>query len=157
MGSTINDFDFLMGSWHIRHRRLKERLAGCQDWEIFEGTCTARHILGGSGNLDDNLLELPSGSYRAVTLRTFSPATGLWSIWWLDGRRPTKLDTPVIGSFEDGVGTFFADDMLAGTPIRVRFRWTRTDTAAPHWEQAFSADNGVNWEDNWTMEFSRNA
>jgi hypothetical protein len=29
------DFDFLHGSWRIEHRRLKERLAGCGEWEEF--------------------------------------------------------------------------------------------------------------------------
>ena len=34
------DFDFLLGSWKIQHRRLKERLKECTEWEEFEG----RHI-----------------------------------------------------------------------------------------------------------------
>ena len=47
------DFDFLIGSWNIQHRRLKERLKGCTEWEEFKGTCKVRHILGGIGNLDE--------------------------------------------------------------------------------------------------------
>jgi hypothetical protein len=31
------DFDFLIGGWNIQHRRLKERLKGCTEWEEFEG------------------------------------------------------------------------------------------------------------------------
>jgi hypothetical protein len=155
MRSAASDFDFLLGQWHVSHRRLKDRLAGSHDWEIFDGTSTVQAILGGAGNIDDNVLRLPSGTYRAVSLRTFEPATKLWSIWWLDGRYPTRIDTPVIGGFADGVGTFMADDVLAGTRIRVRFRWMRTDTAAPHWEQAFSDDEGASWETNWTMDFRR--
>jgi hypothetical protein len=34
------------------------------DWQEFEGTSEARSLLGGAGNVDDNLLELPAGSYR---------------------------------------------------------------------------------------------
>ena len=153
MPSTITDFDFLMGQWCVRHRRLTRRLQGCEDWQSFEGTCTAQKILGGAGNIDDNVLELPSGTYRAISLRTFVPTTGLWSIWWLDGHHPERLDAPVVGSFHDNVGIFFADDMLAGRAIRVRFRWTEISTGFPHWEQAFSADNGASWEINWTMDF----
>jgi hypothetical protein len=42
-----------------------------------------------------------------VTLRSFDPATGQWSIWYLDTRAPLgPLDPPVRGSFRDGVGTF---------------------------------------------------
>lgn len=149
------DFDFLHGHWQVTHRRLKDRLCGCDDWETFPGQCKAWPVLGGAGNVDDNLLHLPDGSYRAATLRTHDARTGLWSIWWLDGRHPDRLDVPVVGSFVAGVGIFHADDVLDGRPIRVRFRWSETDTPSPRWEQAFSADGGLTWEINWTMRFAR--
>jgi hypothetical protein len=153
--SGASDFDFFFGAWTVAHRRLKERLTGCTDWETFGGACTTWPILGGLGNVDDNLLHLPAGEYRAVTMRSFDVATGQWAIWWLDGRTPHTLDVPVKGGFQKGVGTFYADDMLDGRPIRVRFEWSRTNTPSPRWEQAFSADAGATWEPNWTMDFSR--
>jgi hypothetical protein len=149
------DFDFQQGRWHVRHRRLKARLAGCTDWEEFPGTCEQRAILGGNGNVEDNLLHFPSGTYRAIALRSYDPASGNWAIWWLDGRAPHALDTPVIGRFEDGVGTFYAEDVLDGAPVRMRFLWLGTDTPSPRWEQALSADAGASWETNWTMHFER--
>src|SRR5262249_4491711 len=66
----INDFDFFIGKWRVHHRRLKERLAHNDDWEEFEGTSSVLRILGGLGNMDDNIIELPSGTYRAATIRT---------------------------------------------------------------------------------------
>lgn len=155
--STLSehDFDFLHGAWHVTHRRLRERLCGSTEWETFDGTCTAQPLLGGQANIDDNLLHLPDGSYRAASLRAHDPQTGRWSIWWLDARQPHRLDVPVVGQFENGVGTFLADDVLDGRPIRVRFRWLDMHTDAPHWEQAFSADAGTTWEVNWTMHFHR--
>ncbi|RYD93519.1 MAG: DUF1579 domain-containing protein [Sphingomonadales bacterium] len=149
------DFDFQQGRWTVHHRRLKARLSGCTEWEEFPGTCEQRPILGGSGNVEDNLLHIASGSYRAIALRSFDAARGNWAIWWLDGRAPHALDAPVIGRFEDGVGSFYADDVLEGAPVRMRFLWLRTDTAAPRWEQALSADGGATWETNWTMDFTR--
>lgn len=151
------DFDFFLGKWRVHHRRLRERLVGCTDWVAFDGTCTVRSLLGGAGNIDDNWLNLPGGGYRAITLRAFDVSSRLWSIWWLDGRTPHRLDPPVIGRFDKGVGTFFADDILNGQPIRVRFLWHATDPETPRWEQAFSPDGGVTWETNWTMMFSRSA
>jgi hypothetical protein len=149
------DFDFQQGRWRVKHRRLKARLADCHDWEEFEGTCEQRPILGGNGNLEDNLLHLPAGSYRAIALRSWDPANGNWAIWWLDNRAPHSLDVPVIGRFENGVGTFTADDLHEGRPVRLRFLWLRTDTATPRWEQALSADGGETWETNWVMDFER--
>lgn len=152
---SSRDFDFLIGDWRVRHRRLRERLAGCDDWVEFDGACSARSTLGGAGNVDDNLLTMPDGAYRAVSLRAFDTATGLWSIWWLDGRHPHRLDPPMVGGFDDGIGTFFADDIFEGRPIRVRFLWRVADPRSPRWEQAFSADGGETWETNWTMDFVR--
>ena len=148
------DFDFLAGCWSVAHRRLSERLASSDHWEDFTGLCESRPIIGGLGNIDDNLLELPTGTYRAATLRTFDPATRRWSIWWIDSRT-MRLEPPVLGRFENGVGTFLGDDSLGGRPIRVRFIWSGIAADAARWEQAFSADGGATWETNWTMDFRR--
>ncbi|MDR7151316.1 hypothetical protein J2W49_003292 [Hydrogenophaga palleronii] len=153
--STENDFDFLQGRWRVHHKRLRERLVDCQEWQAFEGTCAMQPILDGKGNLDDNWLDLPDGGYRAISLRVFDASSRRWAIWWLDDRRPHALDVPVAGGFEHGTGTFYADDTLDGLPIRVRFRWTDTQSATPRWEQAFSIDGGATWEVNWIMQFTR--
>ncbi|MDE1987017.1 MAG: DUF1579 domain-containing protein [Alphaproteobacteria bacterium] len=155
MAKGLNDFDFFIGKWRVRHRRLNERLAGCSDWTEFTGASTVQKILGGAGNMDDNVLDLPGGAYRAATVRTFDPKTERWSIWWFDARHPGQLEPPMVGGFDNGVGTFYADETFKGEAIRVRFLWTRIETANPRWEQAFSADGGVTWETNWVMDFAR--
>jgi hypothetical protein len=106
--SSEHDFDFLIGSWSVQHRRLKHRLAHGNEWETFSGTCRAWGVLDGQGDVDDNVLEAPAGTYRAVSLRSFDPKTRSWSIWWLDSRHPHELDPPVVGGFRNGVGTFLA-------------------------------------------------
>lgn len=149
------DFDFLIGDWRVQHRRLKERLVGCTAWEDFDGSCAARPILGGQGNIDDNWLNLPAGAYCATTVRAFDPVSRRWAIWWLDARTPHTLDVPVTGGFENGVGAFHADDTLNNAPIKVRFLWKGADGPSPRWEQAFSSDKGAHWETNWIMQFDR--
>ncbi|MGL5002184.1 MAG: DUF1579 domain-containing protein [Casimicrobium sp.] len=153
--SSVNDFDFIIGRWRVSHRRLNARLANCTEWSEFGGTSEVRKLMGGFGNVDDNLLELPGGHYRAATLRSFDSATGNWQIWWLDGRYPANLDAPMVGRFANGLGEFYADDALNGTPIKVRFLWRTEDRECPIWEQAFSVDGGANWETNWVMRFQR--
>jgi hypothetical protein len=68
------DFDFLIGTWKIQHRRLKERLKGCTEWEEFEGTSEVRSILGGLGNMDELTMNRASGHVHAVTVRLYNPA-----------------------------------------------------------------------------------
>jgi hypothetical protein len=152
--STRHDFDFLFGSWRVHHHRLDRRLAGCTDWSDFEGRSTARPLLDRLANIDENVIELPSGRYEAATVRTFDEKERRWSIYWIDGRDP-KIDTPMQGGFADGVGTFFGDDTFDGVPILVRFLWTGITATSANWEQAFSTDGGTSWETNWAMRFER--
>jgi hypothetical protein len=73
----------------------------------------------------------------------------LWSIRWLDGRYPSNpLDPPVKGSFENGVGAFYADYVANGKLMRVRFIWSHITPTVARWEQAYAADAGKTWETN---------
>jgi hypothetical protein len=155
LSSAPTDFDFVLGEWTVTHRRLRERLAGSDEWIEFDGEMSTRAILGGYGNIEDNRLFTPDGEVRAAALRSFDSEAGTWSIWWLDGRFPGAVDVPVVGSFINGVGTFFAEDSLAGAPITIRFTWSTTSSDQLRWEQAFSPDAGLTWETNWTMDFTR--
>ena len=148
-------FDFLLGTWKVHHHRLKVRLAHNDEWEDFEGTSTCWAVLGGDGNADDNVIALPSATYRAATMRVFDAQAGLWRIWWFDARNSDALDPPLVGSFREGIGTFYASDHWQGKPIRVRFLWTTPDAKSARWEQAFSDDDGKTWETNWVMSFER--
>ena len=151
----INDFDFLIGEWSVAHRRLKRRLLGDTEWIAFEGPAWVRKILNGLGNFDEITINLPDGAYVGATVRLYNPSTGLWSIYWMDSRKP-GLDPPMTGRFqEDGRGLFFGDDVFEGRPIKVRFIWSPMSPAECRWEQAFSVDAGRSWETNWTMVFTR--
>lgn len=155
--SGEHDFDFLIGSWTVQHRRLKHRMVHSDEWENFSGTCKTSAILGGQGDLDDNVLEAPAGTYRAIALRSFDPQAETWSIWWLDSRNPHHLYPPVAGSFSNGVGTFFGRDTHDGTPIVVRYIWSDITPDSAKWQQAFSGDGEKTWETNWIMLFHRNS
>jgi hypothetical protein len=152
---AIGDFDFLVGHWRVRHRRLAGRLVGSTNWQEFDGECHMQKVLGGQANIDDNVLNIPSGTYRAVTLRVFDPEQHTWSIFWLDSRFPTTLGTPVVGGFAANRGVFYSDELLDGRPVRTRFFWFVDNSNLCRWEQALSPDGGKTWETNWYMRFER--
>ncbi len=149
-----HDFDFLFGTFHVANRVLEKRLVGSNEWTTFEATNVARPILGGLGNIDEYRPKTWRPGYIGSALRLFNPQTKKWSIYWMDSRRGV-VDPPVIGEFHGDVGRFEGEDEWDGRPIRVRFTWTRSGVDAPRWEQAFSSDQGITWETNWIMEFTR--
>ena len=143
--SSEHDFDFLVGDWKLRNRKLKSRLTHSDDWTEFESAVEMRQILGGMGNID-KYTELVSGKpYEGVALRLFNAKTKLWSIYWADSNSGA-LDPPVVGSFANKVGHFFARDTYKGQNIIVVFRWDVRNPQRPIWSQAFSADEGKTWE-----------
>jgi len=147
----LGDFDFLTGNWTVANRRLRQRLAGCDEWEEFTATSVAWSLLDGSANIDQ--FTFPDGS-SALTLRLFEPESKQWSLSWAT-RAQGRLFPPVIGAFSDGTGLFYGDDVHDGTPVRVRYIWSEITPTSARWEQAFSADQEKTWETNWIMELVR--
>jgi hypothetical protein len=148
------DFDFLMGRWDVRHRRLRERLKGSTSWEEFAGTSIARPLLGGLGNIDENIMERAGGRMEGMTLRLYDPLSQQWSLYWADSVNAV-LQPPMIGGFVRGRGEFYDQELFEGRAIFCRFIWSDITATACRWEQAFSADGGTSWETNWIMEFTR--
>ena len=159
VAALSDDFDFLMGIWRCQHRYRVRRLAGCNDWITFEGTCASRKILGGRGNTDENDIAMPGGRYTGMSLRLWDPDREKWTIHWLDARMPGRIGPPMRGGFTprpDGpFGLFYGDDTFDGRAIRVRYIWSRITGEGARWEQAFSRDQGNSWETNWYMDFTR--
>lgn len=152
--SDVHDFDFLVGEWRVHHRYLRVKEKG-REWVDVEGTVSHCALMGGSANMEEHTIHVPNGPNRALALRSYDPKASHWSIWWLDGRAPHVIDSPVQGRFEKGVGTFYGDTTIAGKPMRVRFIWSQITQTSARWEQAYSSDAGKTWETNWVMEFRR--
>ncbi|MGH8189369.1 MAG: DUF1579 domain-containing protein [Steroidobacteraceae bacterium] len=151
--SGKHGFDFEVGAWRVHHRRIQ---ADTKQWVEFDGTLNHRLILDGSANLEEHLLNAPSGQYRAAALRSYDAKKDEWSIWWLDSRYPARpLDPAVKGRFENGVGKFYSDYEVDGKPVRGRFIWSHITPTSARWEQAASSDGGKTWQTNWIMELRR--
>jgi len=153
--SSSSDFDFIVGDWNIKHKRLKDILNGSDEWIEFSGVSSAIKTLGGNGNIEDHIIDFPESSFRAKAIRSYNEKSKKWAIWWLDGRMPDVIDKPVLGEFVNGKGLFYADEEYNDVPVKIRFTWILDDPELPVWEQAFSKDNGESWETNWIMELSK--
>ncbi|SDY90425.1 hypothetical protein SAMN04487939_10879 [Lysobacter sp. yr284] len=148
-------FDFFLGHWQVRYRRLRERLMGSDDWEEFEGRCQTQSLFGGLAQFDESVVNRPGLPYRGLALRSFDPAARRWADWWLDTRNPQRIAAPMIGGFADGEGRFFGESELRGTTVKVRGLWTDIGAERVQWEQAYSADGGASWETNWVSRYRR--
>jgi hypothetical protein len=154
MARAPHDWDWLVGSWTVHHRRLKARLVGSTEWEEFGGTLVNWTTMGGAGNVGDNVMERPGAPIRGVGIRAYDASSGKWLVWWLSATDP-EISAPMRGGFANGVGEFFGEDSTDGKPIKVRVRWSRITRTSAHWEQASSGDGGATWEVNWTSDFTR--
>lgn len=151
--SSPTDFDFLVGTHRVHHRKLKDRMVNSNDWQEFEGIHKQELILEGIGNLEQHRMIINGSSIEGMALRLFDPVKRLWSIYWADSKRGI-LDAPLVGSFDNKVGHFYARDIWNGTPIVVQFIWDARNEPLK-WSQSFSVDNGVTWERNWEMTFTK--
>ncbi len=153
--SNSSDFDFLTGSHTVYHRKLTSRLTSSTRWDEFEGSHKQEQILKGIGNLEQHLMRASDGKpFEGISLRLFDPGTRLWSIHWADSRIGV-LQPPVVGSFENGLGYFYAKDQWEGKTIILQFEWDIRNPEKTRWTQAFSVDHGKTWETNWIMEFEK--
>jgi hypothetical protein len=148
----VGDFDFFVGSWDGRQRRLRRWLVGCDDWDEFGSTTECWSLFDGAASIDE--LQVPDRGFTGVSLRLLDRSRGEWSIYWANSRTGL-LQPPVTGRFRDGVGTFYGDDTYGGQDVRVRYVWSEITPVTARWEQAFSADGEQTWEVNWIMEFTR--
>jgi hypothetical protein len=143
-----HDFDFEIGTWTTRLRRLSRPLSGSSTWVAYEGTSTVRKVLDGRANLVELDVKGTDGRIEGLSLRLYNPQTRQWSIHYASSRDGV-LTAPVTGRFTNGRGEFYGQDTLDGRVILVRFVVSDIKADSCRFEQAFSDDGGKTWEVNW--------
>jgi hypothetical protein len=151
--STQNDFDFLQGRWKVKNQKLRERLSNSTQWDEFESTLQMKKT--GLGNVENYFATFNGKPFEGLAIRLFNPQTKLWTIYWMDTNSPVMDQHPVTGSFENGVGKFYATDRFTEKDIVIVYQWDTRNPEHPVWSQAFSTDNGKTWEWNWEMVLSK--
>lgn len=145
------DFNFLAGSWKIQNRRLKK--AGGKDWDTFPGEATCWTILGGVGSIEE--LRIPARDFAGMGLRLLDVEKRVWSDFWVNARSGVLTTPGLTGGFENGAGTFIAEENENGKVVVVRGVWDRITANSCRWHQAVSNDGGKTWDPNWFMDWTR--
>ena len=149
-----HDFDFLVGIWKFRLKRLKHRLAGSTDWVEFDGTTVCRKVLDGHAEVEEMNVESADKHthIHGLALRLYNPEAHQWSIYWVNGADGVLVPNPMVGEFNNGRGEFYNQQVYEGRAVYARFVWSGVNTNSPHFEQSFSADGGKTWETNWITD-----
>lgn len=155
--ASKQDFDYFIGDWRVEHHRLRQRLAGSRDWEVFAGHTRCQKMFDGLVNLNESVAYRQGRKTYGLGLRAFDAPRGRWVDWYLSAGDLSRIDAPLYGRFADRVGTFYSRDIFEGRPILVRGRFMPVNDAEAKWDQAFSIDEGVTWEINWIMRYLRSA
>jgi hypothetical protein len=142
------DFDFEIGKWKTKLRRLQRPLTGSTTWVEYEGTTVVRKVWDGRANLVELDVTGPAGRIEGLSLRLYNPQAKQWSLNFANSAGGT-LTEPTIGSFKNGRGEFYGQETLNGRAIFVRFVISEITPDSCRFEQAFSDDGGKTWEVNW--------
>lgn len=147
-----HDFDWEFGTWRSDLRR---KPAGSDRWLSYSGTTKVTKLLDGRANIVELVVAAPDGQvFRALNLRLYDPASKQWSANYSNMASGT-LGVPAVGSFHNGVGEFYDQEMLDGRTVLVRFVISGITPTSAHFEQSISDDGGRSWETNWIVDDTR--
>jgi hypothetical protein len=149
-----HDFDFDLGKWKTHSSRLLHPLTGSKEWVDMDGVTVVKKIWGGRANLAEFKANGPAGLIELLSLRWYNPTAHQW---YLDFATPKvgTLGIPGVGTFKDGRGEFYDQEIIDGKSILVRFSIWNITAATAQSEQAFSSDGGKSWEVNWVNHYTR--
>ena len=150
-----HDFDFELGYWHIHLKKLLHPLSGSHDWVEYDGTTRTRSLWGRGADIEEFNVKGANGVIQGLTLRTYNPQSGQWSLYWSTPKLGQIGGPPNVGEFKDGVGYFYCWDTYNGRYVLQRFEWSRMTANSAHFEQSFSDDGGKTWEVNWITDQTR--
>jgi hypothetical protein len=150
-----HDFDWEIGSWNTKLKRLGHPLSGSHDWTDWTGVTMVRAVWGGKANLLELEADGPNGDhFEGLSLRLYNPEAKQWTINFANGKAGV-MTSPNSGDFKNGRGEFYQTDNFGPRTILVRFVISDVTANSAHFEQAFSEDGGKSWEVNWIADDTR--
>jgi hypothetical protein len=148
--SGAHDFDWEIGTWATKVRiRANPLSGGTPTWVDYSGTSVVIPLLDGRANFVELSVTGAKGKIEGGSLRLYGSQSEQWSLNYANLGNGL-LTSPVYGGFDAaGHGMFYGADVLDGRAILVRFVITKVSPNEVRFEQAYSANGGVIWEQNW--------
>ena len=143
-----HDFDFEIGTWKTKLKRMVDPLSGTQTWVEYEGTTVVKKVFNGMANLVELTADGSAGHFKGISLRLYNPQAHQWSLNFAN-MKSGVMTTPTIGEFKNGRGEFYSQETLNGRAILVKFVISEITPDSCRFEQSFSDDGGKTWELNW--------
>ncbi|MDX6447117.1 MAG: hypothetical protein QOH71_4191, partial [Blastocatellia bacterium] len=150
-----HDFDFAVGTWKTRVRRLLKPLSGSNDWVEGTGTVSTRKVWAGRAQLEELTMDTGSTHLEGLALRLYNPKTHQWRLHWANAKKGVLSDAPAFGAFQNGRGGFYDQEVINGKSVFVREIFSDITPNSHHFEQAFSEDQGKTWEPNIIVDLTR--
>ena len=145
-------FDFLVGDWHVDNDRRRRPLTGSDEWYRSTARATSTTLHNGAVSVDE--MYFADEGVAGSSFRFHDAEQDLWSIHGVNSRDGV-LQPPVQGRWDGDLFTATGPDSYDGRPIVARYFWHSVTPDTATWEQAFSVDDGLSWETNWVMRWTR--
>jgi hypothetical protein len=149
-----HDYDFNIGRWKTQIRAVENPIAAPGVWTNLQGEHVVYRVWGDWANIGQLEVDGPGGPDEFMALRMYDRKTRQWRVYFANSSSGT-LDQPMVGQFNDGVGTFVFLDDMGGKTVLVRNVWSGITTRSCHQDWAISADGGKTWVPTWISTDTR--
>jgi hypothetical protein len=149
-----HDFDFSFGAWHTHIQRVSDPFSDQHPSFEMDGTKTVRKVWGGRATLEEIEADGPKGHWEALTLFLFNPKSRQWSQTFINSKTGV-IAAALIGSFKDGKGELYQQDMFKDRSILVRGVWSDITPKSHNYTESYSDDGGKTWRPAFIAHLTR--
>lgn len=149
-----HDFDFARGSWHTHATQVLDPFDGGTHTVTLDGTKTARPLWNGRAWLEEIEADGPDGHWEGATLFVYNTKAKQWSQTYIDGDSG-EMESPTVGSFNDGRGEFFGTTVYKGGTVLTRGVWSDIKPNSHRFEISYSRDGGRTWVTAFKADLTR--
>jgi hypothetical protein len=153
-GAPSHDFDYQLGSWSVRVSRLLHPGTGTRTWVTYGGTHVVTPLWGGRANIGVLEIRGNAGRIEGLQLRLYNPQSQRWKLSFASST-DGELQAPSVGSFHNGIGTFFSNETIGGRMSEVRTVATPLTPTTYRDVISYSFDGGKTWSPMWIATYAK--